>query len=70
MKDIQHYVMHVYYIYIYMSIISKEMIFIYISIYRKDIKHYVIFEGLTRKLNSINTRAMKGLTTENKKWSP
>ena len=42
MKDIQHYVMHVYYMYIYKSIINKEMIFIYISIYMKDIQHYVM----------------------------
>ena len=62
--------MHVYYMYIYKSIRNKEMIFIYISIYMKDIQHYVIFDGLTGKFNSISTMAMKGLTTENKKWSP
>ena len=35
MNDIQHYVMHAYYIYIYISIIKKETIFIYISIYEE-----------------------------------
>ena len=35
MNDIQHYVMHAYYIYIYMSIIRKETIFIYIGIYEE-----------------------------------